>query len=205
MTAAGTGAALLAARARRPLAYGIAKALASAGFVFVAVSAAVSAHLEVPAALVAAGLAAAAVSAVALAVPGRTGLVAGMAGFALAHTLVASGFAARAGRVWLLPAAVLGAAGGIAVRRWLSGRAQGALPVAAGAYACVAIAMAVAAAGAARAAGVWQIGLGAALVVGSDLAVAAERFFGRGLAAKAIGLPAYYAGQILVAFGIASL
>lgn len=205
MTAGGTAVALWAARARRPLAYGIAKAVASAGFVVVGLSAATRAHLELPAALVAAGLVVAAVSDVALAVPGRTGLITGMAGFALAHALASSGFGARVGWVWLAPAVALGVAGGVAVHHRLRGRVPGVLPLAAGAYGCVAVAMAVMAAGAARVTDAWGIGLGAGLVVASDLAVAAERFFGRGFTAKAVGLPTYYAGQLLVAYGIAHL
>lgn len=201
----GVAAALAAARATRPLAYGVAKAMASAGFVAVAWSSAGRTHGGAPVVLVLVALVTAAVSDVALALPGRTGLLAGMGGFALAHALAASGFAERAGWVWAAAGVMLGMLGCAAVRRWLSERVPGALLAAVGAYACVAVTMAAAAVGAAFATGAWQIGVGAALVVASDLAVAAERFLGRGMRAKAVGLPAYYAGQMLVAFGMAAL
>ncbi|MBC7265428.1 MAG: hypothetical protein H5T75_00385 [Coriobacteriia bacterium] len=205
LTVAGTVAALVAARAKRPFAYGAAKTAASAGFVVVALGSAGRAHGGLPSALVLAGLVTAAVSDVALAFPGRKGLVAGLGGFALAHALAGSGFAIRAGFAWLALGVLLGAIGGAAVRRWLRERVKGALGVAAGMYTCVALAMATGACGAGAATHAWQLGAGAALVVGSDLAVAAERFFGHGIRAKAVGLPAYYAGQLLVAFGIAAL
>ncbi|MDA0700641.1 MAG: lysoplasmalogenase family protein, partial [bacterium] len=44
--------------------------------------------------------------------------------------------------------------------------------------------------------------LGALLVVGSDLAVARERFVTAGFVNKAVGLPTYYLGQTLVALAL---
>ena len=49
----------------------------------------------------------------------------------------------------------------------------------------------------------WRIGTGALLFYLSDLAVARQRFVTRALANKLLGLPAYYAGQVLLAFSLA--
>lgn len=202
--AAGTAGALAASAADRRFAYGVAKAVASGGFVWLAARSAPGAH-NVPAALVFGGLALAALSDVVLAAPGGRALLLGLGGFALAHLVSSMGLLARAGGWWAPAAASFGAAVAWAVRRWLAPRLGGRFLDAVTAYAAVAGALAVAGVGAARATGAWQLGVGAALVVASDLAVAAERFFGRGWAAKAVGLPAYYAGQVLVALGIAAL
>jgi uncharacterized membrane protein YhhN len=57
---------------------------------------------------------------------------------------------------------------------------------------------------AARASGNPRLAVGAVLFFLSDLAVARQRFVGRSLTNKLIGLPAYYAGQLLIAWSIAS-
>lgn len=204
LVAAGTAGALVASAVGRRIAYGVAKAVASSGFVWLAIRSTLGAY-SAPAALVLAGLTAAALSDVVLAAPGRRALLAGLGGFALAHLLSTAGLLGRAGGWWSPVAAAAGAAAAWAVRRWLAGRLRGRFLDAVTAYAAIAGALAVAGAVAAWATGAWRLGLGTALVVGSDLAVAAERFFDRGWAAKAVGLPAYYAGQVLVAAGIAAL
>lgn len=204
LVAAGTTGALIASASGRRAAYGVAKTLASGGFVWLASRSALAAR-SAPAALVLAGLAAAGTSDVVLAAPGRRALLAGLGGFALAHLLSTVGLLVRADGWWAPAALVAGAAVAWAVRRWLAARLGGRFLDAVTAYAAVAGALAIAGVGAAAAAGAWRIGLGAALVVGSDFAVAAERFFGRGWTAKAVGLPVYYAGQTLIATGIAAL
>jgi uncharacterized membrane protein YhhN len=45
--------------------------------------------------------------------------------------------------------------------------------------------------------------LGALLFYASDLSVARDRFVQRGFVNKAWGLPAYYAGQVLLAWSLA--
>ncbi len=204
LVAAGTVGALVASSAGRRVAYGVAKAVASGGFVWLAVRSTLASH-SVSAALVLGGLALAALSDVVLAAPGRRALLAGLGGFALAHLFSAAGFLARAGAWWTLAAASMGASVAWSVRRWLAARLSGRFLDAVTAYAVVAGALAAAGSGVARATGAWQLGLGAILVVASDSAVAAERFFDCGWKAKAVGLPVYYAGQVLVALGIAML
>lgn len=204
LVATGTVVALVASAAGRRVAYGAAKAVASGGFVWLAIRSTL-ASLSASAALVLGGLAMAAVSDVVLAVPGRRALLLGLGGFALAHTLSATGLLARVGGWWAPAAASFGAAVACVVRRWLAARLSDRFLDAVTAYAAIAGVLAVAGVGAARATGAWQLGVGATLVVASDLAVAAERFFGRGWTAKAAGLPAYYAGQVLIAVGIATL
>jgi uncharacterized membrane protein YhhN len=56
---------------------------------------------------------------------------------------------------------------------------------------------------AALASGRPRLATGAVLFFASDLAVARQRFVGRSLANKLVGLPAYYAGQLLIAWSIA--
>jgi uncharacterized membrane protein YhhN len=51
--------------------------------------------------------------------------------------------------------------------------------------------------------GAWPLALGAVLVGGSDVAVARERFGRPGFANKLVGLPTYYAGQLLIALQVA--
>jgi uncharacterized membrane protein YhhN len=46
------------------------------------------------------------------------------------------------------------------------------------------------------------LGVGATLFFASDLAVARDRFVGRAFSNKLWGLPAYYAGQLLIAWAI---
>jgi len=55
---------------------------------------------------------------------------------------------------------------------------------------------------AALASGRPRLATGALLFFASDLAVARQRFVGRSLANKLLGLPAYYAGQLLIAWSI---
>ena len=49
-----------------------------------------------------------------------------------------------------------------------------------------------------------RLTLGAALFFASDLSVARDRFVARSFANKAWGLPAYYAGQLLIAWALVS-
>jgi len=48
----------------------------------------------------------------------------------------------------------------------------------------------------------WLIAAGIPLVALSDIAVLRQRFMAPSLANKAIGLPLYYAGQVLVAWAV---
>jgi uncharacterized membrane protein YhhN len=65
-------------------------------------------------------------------------------------------------------------------------------------YVCVITTMVIAA----RASGNPRLAIGAVLFFLSDLAVARQRFVGRSLTNKMIGLPAYYAGQLLIAWSM---
>jgi uncharacterized membrane protein YhhN len=48
----------------------------------------------------------------------------------------------------------------------------------------------------------WMLGVGVALVVASDIAVARERFVSHAFINKLLGLPAYYVGQTLIALSL---
>jgi uncharacterized membrane protein YhhN len=86
----------------------------------------------------------------------------------------------------------------------------GALRPAVIAYVATIVAMVVAAIAAARGAALpepnrWRLVVGAGVFFVSDLAVARDRFVGHKFANKLWGLPAYYAGQLLLAWSIAGL
>lgn len=86
----------------------------------------------------------------------------------------------------------------------------GALRPAVIAYVATIVAMVVAAIAAARGAALpepnrWRLVVGAGVFFVSDLAVARDRFVAHRFANKLWGLPAYYAGQLLLAWSIAGL
>lgn len=125
----------------------------------------------------------------------RAAFLAGLGAFLLAHLAYAAAFLGRGERLaW--PAPVLAAAVAL-ILRWLWPRLGGLRgPVVA--YALVIAAMVWLALGMAPAA----VRLGAVLFFLSDLAVARDRFVAPGLANRLVGLPLYYAGQLLLASAV---
>jgi uncharacterized membrane protein YhhN len=103
-------------------------------------------------------------------------------------------------------------AAGVIALRWLWPHLRGAAATLRGpviAYVTVITLMVVAALAAARGDALpattrGLIAAGAALFYASDLAVARNRFVAEGFVNKAWGLPAYYAGQLLLAWAIAA-
>jgi uncharacterized membrane protein YhhN len=126
----------------------------------------------------------------------------GMLAFGLGHALFASAFLLR-GVSW--SATALALAGALAfvagVWRWLAphlGR-DDRTPVRL--YLGVIAAMLACAIGAVFGGAPWAAGAGAVLFAVSDLAVAQDRFVAPSFASTLWGLPAYYAAQLLLAWG----
>lgn len=180
-----------------------AKPLASLGFI--AVGLAVGAADTRYGTLVLAGLVLGAAGDVALMFPGGRAFLAGLVAFLLGHLAYVVAFAevapptAWATSPWALAPVLVAAI----VLPWLwphLGRMKG--PVLA--YLAVITAMVVGAIAAYAAAGSLLLLTGAIAFFASDLAVARERFVRRTFANKAWGLPAYYGGQLLLAWSAAA-
>lgn len=194
----GVAAALAAARGERRWAYGTAKAVASAGFIGLALAAGAGDGGWSRWALAALVLSGA--GDVVLSVRARWGFLGGLGLFLVAHAVYVVAFSLRGvepvtfaafGVVVALPVA-------FAWRR-LGGRLPSSLRGAVWSYVVVVSAMAASGLAVGVTHGAGGLAIGAVLVVGSDLAVARERFGRPGFVNKAIGLPTYYAGQALIA------
>ena len=157
-----------------------------------------------------AGLALGAVGDVFLLGRGQRAFLGGLVAFLLGHLAYVAGMAALVPpAAWLGAAGVAAAlpiAGGLAALAWLWPR-LGALRVPVVIYVAAIAAMVVGALAAAGAGALpapqrtW-LAAGAALFFVSDLAVARERFVARGFINRMWGLPAYYAGQLLIAWSM---
>ncbi len=196
--AVGVAAALAAARTGRPWAYGLAKVVASLGFIAVAVAAGATGagwSRWALAALVLSG-----VGDAVLAVRSRGGFVAGLAAFLVAHAVYAVAFLMRGADAWPLVVAALALALAAPLGwRALAAHVPRALRRAVLAYLVVVSAVVATGLAVRVTHGAPGLALGAVLVVGSDLAVARERFGRPGFVNKVVGLPAYYLGQLLIA------
>lgn len=174
----------------------VAKPIASAGFIAMAL-------LRIdPASTVDGWLLAALVLGFAgdqLLIPRRT-FTAGLAAFLLGHLAYVAGFADAASRAdWPWPPVVPLGAIAVGALVWLwphLGRLR--IPVVL--YVAAISAMAWGAWGATLAGPMpWRCGVGATLFLLSDLTVARNRFVHEAFANRALGLPCYYAGQLLLA------
>lgn len=177
---------------------GPAKLLAATGFLIVVFSEGVPAGGVV--ALMAAGLVLSAFGDAFLLSDQTRWFMAGLASFLLAHIAYAAAFVASADR-WgspILSATVVGV--GLTVGRWLLPHVESSLRMPVIAYMVVITAMVVASFGAlASGSSVW-VAVGAIGFWLSDLAVARQRFVTAAFANKAIGLPLYFAAQLMLAW-----
>lgn len=198
VTAIGCAAALLTFRRTDRWPYAAAKALAAAGFIWVAVSAGVPEH---PAQrLLVAGLALSAIGDVALAFSTRSAFLVGLGAFALAHVAYSAGFIARGIAVsWLVVAGIVIGAASTLVWRRLARCIEKGTSTFVLAYVLVASVMVSLAWGSYGSGGPLVAAIGASAFYLSDLAVARERFFTHDPSEKLWGLPLYYAGQVLIA------
>jgi uncharacterized membrane protein YhhN len=202
VTALGVVTTLAASRARMPRAYALSKAVASLGFVATALSAGATAAVWSRVALGA--LVLAAIGDVALAVPGSRGFLVGLGSFAGAHSVFAAAFAIHG-----TGGAILGGTAAVATAfsggawLWLRHRLPRRMRVPVGVYAAIVASMLATGAAAGISHRAWLLALGVVLVAGSDIAVGRERFGRASFANKLVGLPAYYAGQTLIALSLA--
>ena len=189
------GVALLFAgeRARRPALRYVGKPLASAGFLAVAASAHPSGAF---ASFVVVGLVLGAIGDIALL--WERGFVIGLAVFLLGHlAYIAAVAQVVPPSAWFTPRALLPLVAGAAALAWVwphVGRLRG--PVIA--YVIAISTMVVAA----FALGNPRFLAGAVLFFASDLAVARDKLIARSFANHAWGLPAYYGGQLLIAWSL---
>src|SRR5680860_1162771 len=179
----------------------VAKPVASAGFVGVALSAgALDTHYG---SWIFLGLLLGAAGDVLLLGASQTAFLSGLAVFLLGHVAyvvafatlgVDSGVSLIAGSVALVVAAI--------VFVWLRPHLPPAMVAPVIGYIVVISAMLVTAVGAVVAGAVSMIVVGAAVFYLSDLTVARDRFVAPGFANRLWGLPLYYAGQLLIAWSV---
>jgi len=125
----------------------------------------------------------------------RPAFLAGLVAFLLAHVAYALSFATAARPAWWAALPILAALG--LVLRWLWPH-LGSMRTAVVAYCLVISVMLWLALGVDRP----EIRLGAALFYASDLFVARDRFVRPGFANRLVGLPLYYAAQVLFALAV---
>lgn len=201
LTGLGVVGALAFTRTRRPVLYAVAKAAASAGFLWTAL--AVGAPGSGWSRWAFAALVMSAFGDVALTIRNRKGFLLGLVFFALAHGVYAVAFTVRG---FAIGTAALAAALALIVvmAAWRAFGGQVPEPLRAPVVVYLVIIAAMLATGSATAVlhRSWALGIGAVLAAGSDLAVARERFGTRGFVNKVVGLPTYYLGQTLIALSL---
>lgn len=147
-----------------------------------------------------AGLVLAALGDVLLIPKGRGAFLAGLVAFLLGHVAYGVAFLVR-GVDLTASLLALGAVGALAipVLRWLWPSMKGPMRGPVAAYVVVITGMVALAAGTARRGGAWSLLVGATLFYISDLFVARHQFVKRALANRMLGLPLYYAAQMVLA------
>lgn len=193
LTALAVTALLIAEKTNRPKL--VWKTLASSGFLWAALAGGVPA--TAPGWLLLGGLAFSMVGDIALVF--ERGFLAGLVAFAGAHLLYSGAFLSTGTR-WatIIPTALIAAIAFVAVKRWLIGKVSPKLRNPVIGYMAIISVMLVTASGSAK----LVLYAGAALFYLSDLAVARHRFVAPGFENKLIGLPLYYASQLLLASAV---
>lgn len=182
------------------------KPIASAAFLAVALALGSFAH-DPYATLLLVGLVLAAGGDVALMFDGERAFLSGLALFLLGHVAYVLACATRAPVAsWGSPVALVPLAASAGAYVWLR-PSLGRMRTAVVAYMVAITAMVVGALATletdTRPGTRWLLPVGALLFYASDLSVARDRFKRRELANRAWGLPAYYAGQLLLAWSLA--
>lgn len=184
----------------------IAKPIASLAFIAVGLLAARGAWTDYQVWIVI-GLVLGAVGDVALLGTSSRAFLVGLGAFLFGHVAYIVGFAQLAAPArWLDTRALVPVVLGIGVLAYLWPR-LGKLRVPVIAYVVAIVTMTSAALAAARVEAVPEasrvlLAVGAALFFASDFAVARDKFIGHSVTNRAWGLPAYYAGQLLIAWSI---
>jgi uncharacterized membrane protein YhhN len=135
----------------------------------------------------------------------RALFLAGLLAFFLGHLCYSWAFLLRGQSLagWL-PALLVMSAFSVGVLRWLRPFVDRRMRRPVVAYVAAISAMMVLAAGSFAAAGGWLLLAGAALFVLSDLAVARNRFVAKAFLNRALGLPAYFVAQFMLAASTAA-
>lgn len=176
----------------------LAKPLASVGFVAVGLSRDPSTAYD---GWIVAGLVLGVIGDVALLGHGTRPFLVGLSAFLLGHLAYVFGFLTAGPSVPLAAAAaVVLTAVGVVIWRWLQSHLPGPLRGPVAAYVTVILAMT--ALGVGMLTQRWPATAGAVLFTASDLAVARNEFVSESFVNRAWGLPAYYAGQLLIAVSI---
>jgi uncharacterized membrane protein YhhN len=178
------------------------KGLASTGFLAIAIAS--GAFDSTYGTILFVGLVLAWVGDVLLALPSRAAFLAGLVSFLLGHVAYVVAFGAR-GLAWLF---VVTTGGGVVVAavlvwRWLRPHLDPGMVQPVTAYVVVISAMVTAAFATAGSDLDGRIVAGAMLFYFSDLVVARQRFVTPGFVNRLVGLPLYYAGQVLLALSVA--
>jgi uncharacterized membrane protein YhhN len=202
VTGLGVAAALVFTRAGMPRAYALSKTVASLGFIGTAL--AVGAEGATWSSLALCALILSAAGDVALTVRGKKGFLVGLVCFAVAHSVYVAAFnlygTSSAVFVVTTPIAALLAGG---TWLWLRYRLPRPMRMPVGAYVLIVATMLAVGIAAGITHRAWLLVCGVLLVVGSDIAVGRERFQKPTFVCKLLGLPAYYAGQSLIALSLA--
>lgn len=183
----------------RRIAWAITKTAASLGFVWIAWRAG-TLHAGIPGAWVGVGLVLSVVGDVCLLSHARRPFLVGLGAFLLAHVAFVASFLALGVRGTAAALAAVPFGTIAAVTWWWLAPHTGSMRTPVLAYVLVITVMVCCAVGAAAAApGRGGMLLAAVLFFLSDLTVARDRFVAPGLANRLIGLPLYYAAQVLFA------
>jgi uncharacterized membrane protein YhhN len=188
------------------------KPAASAAFLGVAAACVLSSGgLSAYAALVIVGLVLGAAGDVALMLPSRRAFLVGLGLFLIGHIAYVMACASLVSpATWISPVAALPLAVALTALAWL-GPHVGSMRLPVALYVATITTMVIGALAVVRAApvpgletiGAYLLALGAGLFFISDLAVARQRFVAPGFVNKLWGLPAYYGGQLLIAWTLA--
>jgi uncharacterized membrane protein YhhN len=194
----------------------VCKPAASVAFLGVAAAGALSSGgLSPYASLIVAGLIFGAAGDVALMLPGRRPFLVGLALFLLGHIAYVMACATLVSpSMWLSPVAAVPVAVALVALAWLGphvAHEHRSMRVPVALYVAAITTMVIGALAVARAApvpgldaiGAYLLAVGASSFFVSDLAVARQRFVASGFINKLWGLPAYYAGQLLIAWTLA--
>lgn len=177
----------------------IAKMVASTGFIVVAVVA--GAFDTTFGALVVAGLILSWLGDLLLTYRGDRAFLLGLVSFLLGHVAYVVAFVVRGQSPgWLIAGLIITGALAIVIAPWLLPHVEGAMRGPVIAYMAVISAMLLTSAGTQGHAADWRILMGAALFFVSDIYVARDRFVTPGRINRLVGLPLYYAGQLLLAW-----
>jgi uncharacterized membrane protein YhhN len=140
-----------------------------------------------------------------LSYPGKTPFVTGLIAFALAHVAYTAGFIARGGLSWplLVGTAAVMVVFGVVVLRWLAPHRPAELAAPLVAYVTIIGVMVAAAFGTLGSDPLLLIPVAAVAFTASDLFVARQRFVTPSPLNRLIGLPLYFAAQVMFALSTA--